>query len=126
MSKQWKTPIHEHKKMTKYNYIVDYPDKLKMGINFDIGSFTYINAEYGVEIQDNVQMGSNCSMYSNSTIDNKKGSVILEENCKIGSHSTVMPNVRIGRNSVIGAYSFVTEDVPRDQTWIGIPAKRKE
>lgn len=64
--------------MTKYNYLVQYPEKLKLGKNFDIGEFTYINGRYGVEIQDNVQIGSHCLIYSHSTIDEKKGSVILK------------------------------------------------
>ena len=125
MIRKWKKPIIRHGEMTKYNYIVQYPEKLKFGTNFDIGGFTYINCEYGVEIADYVQIGSHCSIYSHSTIDNKKGKVILEKNCKIGTHSTIMPNVTIGENSIVAAYSFVTKNVPKDQLWIGIPAKFK-
>ena len=121
----WEKPIIEHGKLTKYNYIVQYPDKLRLGKNFDIGSFTYINSQYGVEIGDYVQIGSHCSIYSHSTIDDKKGKVIIKRNCKIGTHSTIMPNVTIGENSIIGAYSFVTENVPENQIWMGIPAKFK-
>ena len=122
---KWKKPIITHGKMTKYNYIVQYPENLKLGKNFDIGEFTYINSQYGVEIKDRVQIGSHCSIYSNSTIDSKKGPVILGKNCKIGTHSTIMPNVKIGENSVIGAYSFVNNDIPKNEIWIGIPAKFK-
>ncbi len=111
--------------MTKYNYIVQYPKNLKLGKNFDIGEFTYINSQYGVEIKDGVQIGSHCSIYSNSTIDSKKGPVILEKNCKIGTHSTIMPNVKIGENSMIGAYSFVNCNIPKNQIWVGIPARFK-
>ena len=122
MNKEWKIPIIEHGKLTKYNYIVQYPENLRLGNGFDIGSFTYINGQYGVEIQDNVQIGSHCSIYSNSTIDNKKGPVILKENCKIGTHSTIMPNVTIGKNSIIAAYSFVNKSIPENEIWAGIPA----
>lgn len=125
MSKNWKPPIIEHSKLTEYNYVVQYPEKLVLGKNFDIGTFTYINSRYGVEIQDDVQIGSHCSIYSHSTIDNKQGKIILKHNCKIGTHSTIMPNVTIGKNSIIGAYSFVTSDVPDNELWIGVPAKFK-
>ena len=121
----WKNPIIKHGKLTKYNYIVQYPENLKMGKFFDIGEFTYINAHYGVEIQDNVQIGSHCSIYSHSTIDKKSGPVILKKKCKVGTHSTIMPNVTIGENSIIAAYSFVTKDVPDNQIWAGIPAEFK-
>jgi len=125
MKKQWKKPIIKHGKPTKFNYIVQYPEKLKLGKNFDIGTFTYINSHFGVRIDDNVQIGSHCSIYSHSTIDSKKGPVILKKNCKIGTHTTIMPNVTIGENSIVAAYSFVNKNVPNNQLWAGIPAKLK-
>ena len=108
MAKEWKKPIIKHGKLTKYNYIVQYPENLTLGKDFDIGEFTYINSHYGVTIEDKVQIGSHCSIYSHSTIDNKKGQIHLKKNCKIGTHSTIMPKVTIGKNSIISAYSFVT------------------
>jgi len=119
----WRKPIIKHGKLTKYNYIVQYPENLELGRNFDIGSFSYINSKYGVEIHNDVQIGSHCSIYSHSTIDSKKGKVILKKNCKIGTHSTVMPNITIGENSIVAAYSFVTKNVPDNEIWLGTPAK---
>jgi acetyltransferase-like isoleucine patch superfamily enzyme len=119
---KWTKPVIKHGELTKYNYIVQYPENLKTGNFFDIGTFTYINSHFGVEIGDDVQIGSHCSIYSHSTIDSKKGKVILKRNCKIGTHSTIMPNVTIGENSIVAAYSFVTKNVPKNQIWAGIPA----
>jgi len=124
-TKKWRKPIIKHGKLTKYNYIVQYPENLKLGRLFDIGTFTYINCKFGVEIQDYVQIGSHCSIYSHSTIDDKKGKVILKKNCKIGTHSTIMPNVIIGENSIIAAHSFVNVNVPQNELWAGIPARFK-
>ena len=124
--KKWSKPIIKHNKFTKYNYIVQYPDNLKLGKNFDIGSFTYINSRFGVEINDLVQIGSHCSIYSHSTIDDKSGPVILKKNSRIGTHSTIMPNITIGENSIIAAYSFVTKNVPKNELWSGVPAKLKK
>jgi len=124
IKKAWQKPIIKHGKITKYNFVVQYTDKFKLGKNVDIGELTYINSHYGVKIGDNVQLGSHCSIYSHSTIDLKKGRVILKKNCKIGTHSTIMPNVTIGKNSVIAAYSFVTKDVPDNEIWGGIPARK--
>ena len=123
---KWIKPIIEDGKFTKYNYVVQHPENLNLGIHFDIGSFTYINSRFGVEIQDYVQIGSHCSIYSHSTIDSKQGPVKLMENCKIGTHSTIMPNVTIGKNSIVAAYSFVTKDIPDNEIWIGVPAKFKQ
>lgn len=125
MDAKWKKPVIKHAQLTKYNYVVQYPENLKLGKNFDIGTFTYINSKYCVEIQDFVQIGSHCSIYSHSTIDSKKGSIILKKNCKIGTHSTIMPNVTVGENSIVAAYSFVNKNIPANQIWTGIPAKFK-
>jgi len=122
---KWTKPVIRHSKLTKYNYIVQYPENLKLGKIFDIGTFTYINCRYGVEIGNVVQIGSHCSIYSHSTIDDKKGPVVLKNGCKVGTHSTVMPNVTIGENSIVAAYSFVTKDIPDNEMWAGIPAKLK-
>jgi acetyltransferase-like isoleucine patch superfamily enzyme len=119
----WKNPEIEEGKLTKYNWIVQHKDKLKLGHKTDIGAFTYINAKNGVIIEDYVQIGSHCSIYSVSTIDNKEGKIILKKNCKIGSHSVVMPGVTIGENSIIGAFSFVNEDIPDNVVAAGVPVK---
>jgi acetyltransferase-like isoleucine patch superfamily enzyme len=65
-----------------------------------IGAFTHINAKHGVTIEDFVQIGSDCSIYSFSTIDEKTGPVTLKKGCRVGSHSVVMPGVTIGENAV--------------------------
>jgi len=120
---EWERPKIEHGKLTKWNWMVQYPDKLVLGKYTDIGAFTYINAKYGVEIGDNVQIGSHCSIYSESTIDERKGRILINKNAKIGSHCTIMPGVTIGENSIIGAHSFVNESIPENLIAIGVPAK---
>ena len=121
--KNWKYPEIEEGKLTKYNWLVQNKEGLKLGKHTDIGVFTYINAKKGVVIEDNVQIGSHCSIYSVSTIDNKKGRVVLKKNCKIGSHSVIMPGVTVGENSIIGAFSFVNKDIPANVIAFGIPVK---
>ena len=121
--KDWQPPQIEEGKPTKYNWVVQHKDNLELGYKTDIGAFTYINAKYGVTIEDYVQIGSHCSIYSVSTIDGKEGEVVLKKNCRIGSHSVVMPGVTIGENSIIGAMSFVNCDIPDDCVAVGVPAK---
>lgn len=121
--KNWKYPKIEEGKMTKYNWLVQNKKNLKLGYKTDIGAFTYINAKNGVVIEDYVQVASHCSIYSVSTIDKKKGKVVLKKNCKIGSHSLIMPGVTVGENSVIGAFSFVNKDIPKNVVAYGTPAK---
>jgi acetyltransferase-like isoleucine patch superfamily enzyme len=120
---EWTYPEIEEGKPTKYNWVVQHRDKFKLGYKTDIGAFTYINAKNGVVIEDFVQIGSHCSIYSFSTIDNKEGQVVLEKNCRIGSHSIVMPGVTVGENSIVGAFSLVNRDIPENVIAVGVPAK---
>ena len=108
---------------TKYNWLVQNVHNFRLGYKTDIGAFSYINARFGVVVEDFVQVGSHCSIYSLSTIDGKQGPVVLKKNCRIGSHSVVMPGVTIGENAVVGAFSFVTADVPDNAVAYGVPAK---
>jgi len=121
--KKWEYPEIKENKLTKYNWLVQNKNNLKLGHKTDIGAFTYINAKEGVSIEDFVQIGSHCSIYSISTIDNKKGKVILEKNCRIGSHSIIMPGVIIGENSIIGAFSFINKSIPKNTLAYGVPVK---
>lgn len=121
--KNWKKPIIKEGSLTKYNWLVQGVKNFKLGNKTDIGAFSYIQARSGVIIEDSVQVGSHCSIYSESTIDNKKGRVILKKNCKIGSHSIIMPGVTIGENSIIGAGSFVNKNIPNNVVVFGTPAK---
>ena len=119
----WDYPEIEDGKTTLYNWLVQNVSGLSLGFKTDIGAFSYINAKYGVVIEDEVQVGSHCSIYSVSTIDGSSGKVLLKQNCKIGSHTTVLPGVTIGKNSIIGAHSLVNSDIPDDVVAFGVPAK---
>lgn len=121
--KDWKPPEIIDGVPTKYNWVVQNKDGLTLGYKTDIGAFTYINAKNGVTIEDEVQIGSHCSIYSVSTIDDKNAPVLLKKNCRIGSHSVVLPGVTIGENTVVGAMSFVNRDIPANCIAFGVPAK---
>jgi NDP-sugar pyrophosphorylase family protein len=51
------------------------------------------------------------------------GPVILEENVWIGAKATILKNVRIGMNSVVGSHSLVNRNFPPNSVIAGIPAK---
>jgi acetyltransferase-like isoleucine patch superfamily enzyme len=119
----WKYPEIEDGKLTKYNWVVQNIEGFDLGFETDIGAFSYINALHGVEIKDNVQIGSHCSIYSVSTIDDSHGKVVLKQNCRIGSHSTILPGISVGENSIIGAHSLVNKDIPDNVVAFGVPAK---
>ena len=120
---EWKPPKLEHGKLTKWNWMVQHPENLKLGRRCDIGAFTYINAKAGVEIGEEAQIGSHCSIYSISTIDDKSGNVVIGNKTCVGSHSTIMPGIIIGSNVIIGAHSFVNKNIPDNSIAYGVPVK---
>jgi len=119
----WRPPVVPEGKPTEYGWVVRHADRFTLGRLTDIGAFTYIQAQSGVTVEDGVQIGSHCAIYSVSTIDGKQGPVLLRRNCRIGSHCVVMPGVTVGEGAIVGACSFVTEDVPAWATAFGVPAR---
>ena len=53
----------------------------------------------------------------------QNGCIEIMDNVFIGCNSTILPNIRIGPNVVIGAGSVVTHDVPANSVIAGNPAK---
>ena len=49
--------------------------------------------------------------------------VVIEKNSWIGANVTIFPGVVIGENSVIGAGSIVTKDIPSNVLAFGSPCK---
>lgn len=61
--------------------------------------------------------------YNNNWLEIGAEPIIIEDNVFIGTGSIVLKGVRVGKNSVIGAGSVVTKDVPPDSIVAGNPAK---
>ena len=49
--------------------------------------------------------------------------VRIEENVWIGAGAIILPGVTIGKNSVIGAGSVVTKDIPPNVVAVGVPCR---
>lgn len=60
----------------------------------------------------------NCPRYKEC-----KGGPIVEDYVRIGANSTILPGVRIGRNSLVGAGSVVVRDIPENSVAVGNPAR---
>lgn len=52
-----------------------------------------------------------------------RGKVIIQENAYLGMNTLVVKPVTIGKNSIVGAGSIVTKDIPDNEVWAGNPAR---
>ena len=109
------------------------------GINIEIGNNTSLNRGTWIGndtvFGDNVMMGPNVSILSGShNFDNiqipmseqgapPRNPVIIGDDVWIGTRSIILPGVKIGSHSIIGAGSVVTKDVPELAIYAGNPAK---
>ena len=120
----WTKPIYDENGMTQWYWRVIRVENFKLGERVEIGSFTIIDAKEGVTIENNVKIGWSCSIFSNSTIDNKKGKIILKKDCRIGANSVILPGITVGENATVGANSLVNKNIPSNETWVGTPARK--
>jgi acetyltransferase-like isoleucine patch superfamily enzyme len=120
---KWVPPVYNEYGITQWGRRVNHRENLKMSDNVWIGSFSSIEAKYGVEIQDDVIIGQACVITSFSRISNKQGKITLKRGCKIGTQTIIVPGVTIGENSIVGANSYVDKDIPAGEVWYGTPAK---
>lgn len=51
------------------------------------------------------------------------GPIVIEDNCIVGQNAILFPNIRIGKNSIVGAGSVVISDVPPNTIVMGVPAR---
>ena len=89
-----------------------------------IGNNTVISSE--VRILNHDYSITKALIYSHNHIDfevRKLAPVTLEESCFIGMRTLILPGVTVGKNSIIGAGSVVTHDIPADVVAAGNPAK---
>ena len=121
--KNWQRPEFDDRNMTRWNWMCSHHENLSLGDQADVGAFTYINAKHGVEIEENVQIGAHCAIYSDNTIDGTTGKVVIGKGAKIGSHTVILPGVTIGERALVGAHSLVKQDVPAGSRVAGVTAK---
>ncbi len=105
--KSWTPPTFDKYGWTKYGWRCQHFKRLVLGERVDIGCFTYMNAKYGLDIGDNVQIGSHCSIYSINTENDTYGKVVIGEGALIGSHCLILPNAVIKPFAKVRAYSII-------------------
>jgi acetyltransferase-like isoleucine patch superfamily enzyme len=112
-----------------------------VGGSVTVGAHTHIQprcqfSAYKAPIQIGccVEIAPNCAFYpynhgfaADKTIREQplqtKGGIFVDDNAWLGVNVIILDGVRIGKGSVIGAGSVVTQDVPDGAIAVGVPAR---
>lgn len=123
---------------TKKSFVIEQPFMCDYGYNIEIGENFYANHNLiildgnKVKFGDNVFIAPNCGFYTaghpldaetrNKGIEYAKP-IEVGNNVWIGGNVVVLPGVKIGDNTVIGAGSVVNKDIPANVVAVGNPCR---
>jgi acetyltransferase-like isoleucine patch superfamily enzyme len=108
---------------------------IRIANNVHIGSHNIIGARKSIVLEDNVligphvMIGDHTHRYENIEIPVKQQEategrpIRVEQDSWIGANVFILPNVTIGRHSVVGANSVVNRDIPPYSVAVGAPAR---
>ena len=119
---------------SKIGAFVEVQKNAKIGRNCKISSHSFICE--GVIIEDDVFIGHGVTfindIYPRATTasgalqtekDWQVEGTLVKRGASVGSGTTILANVTIGENALVGAGSMVTRDVPPDSIVAGNPAR---
>jgi acetyltransferase-like isoleucine patch superfamily enzyme len=119
---------------TKIGAFVEIQKNAVIGNSCKIQSHTFICE--GVTLEDNVFIGHSVTFindkYPRATVpsgelqteaDWKVEPTVVKKGASIGSGSTILGNITIGENAIVGAGSLVNRNVPPNTIVAGNPAK---
>ncbi|MGC1163067.1 MAG: acyltransferase [Candidatus Sulfotelmatobacter sp.] len=119
---------------SKIGAFVEIQKNVSVGKRCKISSHTFICE--GVTVEDNVFVGHGVMFINDSyprataadgnlqtEADWKVEQTIVKKGASIGSGATILSNISIGENAIVGAGSVVTKDVPPGSIVVGNPAK---
>lgn len=133
-SADWSNPIGAG---SKTYFQVAPSGYIKIGDNSGVSNIA-ITSQIGVEIGNNVLLGSGVKIYDTdfhpiiasyrygSKKDDSKTmckKVVIEDGAFIGAGSFILKGSRVGKNSVVGAGSVVSGIIPDNEIWGGAPAR---
>lgn len=130
----WFTHMSEHNPLAvanKYDKHALIYKGAEIGENTWIGPFTFIDSKVKIGKGCSISIGAvflshDTSYYhvSEGKLPKEEKDTIVEDYCAIGTNAVVLPGVRVGHNSIVGAGAVVTHNIEPYSIVAGNPAKK--
>jgi acetyltransferase-like isoleucine patch superfamily enzyme len=125
--------IGSRSKLKSFSVVRAYNGSVVIGHRVSIGEYCLLAGHGGLVINDHVILGSHCSLTTSEHLfasgcpiryqGERIAPIVIGEGAWLGAGVRVMAGVNIGRNSVIGAGSVVTKDIPPRHVAYGVPCR---
>lgn len=90
----------------------------------EIGKNIIFPHPVGIVIGEGVKIGDNCVIYQNVTLGRKNRDIaeypVIEDNVTIYCNSTIIGNVKVGSNSIIGCNTVVMKSIDNNSVCVGV------
>ena len=114
--------------------------KIEIGNYVHIAAYTALYGKKGIKINDFCGCSARCTIYS--AVDDFSGNymispmvpeeltnvtggqVTLEKYVQLGANTVVMPNIKIGEGTAVGAMSFINQNLEKWGIYVGIPCRK--
>ena len=120
--------------LNRYAMLQSARGTLTLGNRVEVNNYALINAAGDIDIGDDTLIGPGVKIISyrhgiaaGDLIRNQPNEtrpIRIGKGVWIGANAIVLAGVSIGDGAVIGAGSVVTHDVPDNEIWVGVPARR--
>lgn len=128
--------VIEHDVYFKYDGIWAPGPSLLIRDRAFIGFGCEFNVKRRIEIGEDCLIASGCKFidHDHNTVRSERpmreqsegaeAEIVLGPDVWLGVNVVVLKGVHIGRGAVVGAGAVVTTDIPEDEIWAGIPARK--
>lgn len=126
LKRMGKQVFFDHKVYIKFPRLVEIGDRVAVNRGVEFYS-DYLNG-HRIVIGDDVHIAPNVKFHAaghdlTDLVRHTGADIVVGDGAWIGASSIVLPGVKIGEHSVVGAGSVVTSDVPPGKIAVGVPAR---
>lgn len=106
------------------------PYNIQIGKDTIVGDHCFLDGRDKLKIGNHVGIASQVLIYNDqhnlhsNNYENSYGPVEIEDYVFIGPRVIILPNVTIHKGAAVAAGAVVTKDIPENEIWGGIPAKK--